>query len=310
MNEMLRAINLHDIELDEKGRLVVQGKAVVTEAPKNGCQYVRQNANWAETRAEPGPQGPKGERGERGPKGDKGDPGAVEEAPKDGQQYARQDGDWTVVQAGGGGGISGGDGEGIPGPPGPQGPAGPQGLKGDTGATGPEGPQGLPGPQGIPGVPGPEGPQGPPGSSATNFEYTYSDAGATPPNDGQLRMNNADQTLASLLYASNTTAPGVDVTNGINLVHVGNQIYVQDKEDASRYQVYDVTGDAINHGTWTEVPVAWTKGGMALLSSPSRRIDFAIVSKAPMGEAPMDGKMYFRQNGAWVALTSIDQIGA
>jgi hypothetical protein len=27
-------------------------------------------------------------------------------------------------------------------------------------------------------------------------------------------------------------------------------------------------------------------------------------------DAPADGKMYFRQNGAWVALTSIDQIGA
>jgi hypothetical protein len=27
-------------------------------------------------------------------------------------------------------------------------------------------------------------------------------------------------------------------------------------------------------------------------------------------DAPSDGKMYFRKNGAWVALTTIDQIGA
>jgi hypothetical protein len=34
----------------------------------------------------------------------------------------------------------------------------------------------------------------------------------------------------------------------------------------------------------------------------------AVASK--LADAPSDGKMYFRQNGAWVALVSIDQIGA
>src|SRR5678816_3492679 len=74
--------------LDGKGRLRVQKKPVVTEAPQDGKLYGRSNAAWAEVAVSggggtggeggtPGPQGPAGPQGPQGIQGIQGETGAT-----------------------------------------------------------------------------------------------------------------------------------------------------------------------------------------------------------------------------------------
>jgi hypothetical protein len=233
---------LTDIELDEHGRLTVQGKAVLTDAPRDGHAYARKDAGWLTIakivgpRGEPGPpgqpglngekgemglhgrigekgdagipgpQGPQGDPGPRGPKGDKGDPGEIEEAPKDHKPYARQDGDWVEVPAGGGGGSTSGDGSGT----GPAGPPGPQGETGPAGPPGADGAQGFPGTPGATGAVGPQGIQGEPGISAGRIFYY--DATTNSDIAGYKRMlespsPNAESTIAVACTGVNVDFP-------------------------------------------------------------------------------------------------------
>ena len=171
------------------------------------------------------------------------------------------------------------------GPPGPQGdpgPMGPPGPTGPQGETGPIGPQGadstVPGPEGPTGPAGPTGPQGPqgipgpegaPGSSADVYDYLFSTSTATPPGDGQVRLNTASQTAAAALYFDDNQATGEDVGNFLSrLVHAGNKVYLQDKDDGTKWQYYELTGEPIDHTTWVEFPVTWIEGGTSL--SPQR----------------------------------------
>lgn len=289
MNEIFRNA---DLDLDPHGRLTVQGKAVVTEAPRDGRYYARQSAAWKEIarivgpqgpKGEPGAKGDKGEPGEPGPKGDKGEPGEVEEAPKDGRQYARQDGDWSVVEAGGGASFIGGDGSGIPGPPGPQGPQGPAGPQGDTGIQGSMGP---PGPQGEPGADGMTG--------AATGEWSFNNTVAEPPGGGQIRINNADQTLATVMWISGTTAPGVDAINLLKFhIEEDGRLYLQDKDNSAKWQAYEVAGPIVDEGTYIEVPIIWDQGGepvpdgqRALLSVLSPVVDEVIGGTITIGPTP------------------------
>lgn len=146
-----------DLRFEER-RLKVRGKPVVTEAPRDGRLYGRQDAGWSEIAITgggggtgsgdgegiPGPPGPPGPQGEKGEQGE-------------------------------------------PGPQGPQGETGPQGAQGEIGVTGPPGPQGeqgvdgAPGHDGAMGLPGPEGPQGPQGPQGEPG-VTFPDA----PSDGKM----------------------------------------------------------------------------------------------------------------------------
>src|SRR6187455_951610 len=116
-----------ELRIDDKGRLQVKNRPVVTEAPQDGRVYGRRNAGWTEVGVG-GVGGGGGSGGEPipgppGPPGEKGEPGA----------------DSTV-----------------PGPPGPPGE--------DSTVPGPPGPPGND--STVPGPPGPQGPQGDPGPGA------------------------------------------------------------------------------------------------------------------------------------------------
>jgi len=208
----------------------------------------------------PGPKGDPGEQGPRGPKGDKGDPGEVEEAPKDHKPYARQDGDWVEVPVGGGGGSStGGDGEGIPGPPGPEGPQGPQGDTGLTGSMGPAGPQGEQGIQGEPGEPI---------TGGALQAYVYGASTTAPPMTGRFRLNNTDQTLATVMWLHFTNNDGINIENYVmDRLAAGDTLYIQDRNDATQWQLYEVTGAVTDSGDYATIPIAWRTGGSALVTN-------------------------------------------
>jgi hypothetical protein len=97
-------------------------------------------------------------------------------------------------------------------------------------------------------------------------EWTFNVTITEPPSGGQVRANNADQTLATKLWIANITAPGNDAGNVLRQTKMGEQIYIQDKDDASRWQLYDVLADAIDRTGYVEIAVVWHGGGSAILA--------------------------------------------
>lgn len=150
--------------------------------------------------------------------------------------------------AGGGGG----------GATGPTGPTGPQGATGVTGASGPAGATGPTGPTGSVGATGATGESGPSGGSTSLMEMVFSATTTPPPTGSQVRLNASDQTLATTMWIKYLSVDGIDYKVAILAqVQTGQRVYLQDKDDADKRQLYLITGDLVDHGDYVEVPVEW-----------------------------------------------------
>jgi hypothetical protein len=255
-----------DLLFDEAaGKLKVKGKPLVPDAPKDGALHARRNGQWeafapgggggggagsGEGGGEPGPPGPEGPEGPAGPQGEPGPEGP--EGPM---------------------GPGGGD----PGPEGPMGPAGADGADGATGPAGPEGPQGPQGDTGLTGSMGPAGPQGEQGIQGEPGEpitggalqaYIYGAATTAPPMSGRFRLNNADQTLATTMWLHFTNNDGINIENYVmDRVAAGDTLYIQDRNDATQWQLYEVTGAVTDSGDYATIPIAWRTGGSSLVTN-------------------------------------------
>src|SRR5262245_36399695 len=157
----------------------------------------------------------------------------------------------------------------TPGPPGPTGPQGPQGIQGVQGPTGPQGVQGVP------------------GGSTNVFPYTFSTTATEPPAGQQMRLNNATQTAATKIWIDHNTTDGINVGNYLSFVHLNDEIYLQDRNDAAAYQVYVATADRINKTTYSEIQVTWSRGGTALPNNQAAL--FSVVRNVT--QAQLDAKL-------------------
>lgn len=184
---------------------------------------------------------------------------------------------------------------GPPGPQGEQGEVGPTGPKGDKGDTGPQGPQGLKGDTGA------EGPVGEPGQSFTTFEYTYRTGTTEPPGNSEVLFNNSNYALVTKVWVNNNSALGKDNSNSFSIVDAGNRIFVQDKDDATKYVSFDCTEAGIAKSGYYEFPVVFKASGAPL---SAQRVLFNISTHGGIGEAPLDGKVYGRQSSGWATLGS------
>lgn len=202
----------------------------------------------------------------------------VADAPKDGALHARRNGEWEAFEpgkGGGGGSGTGGDGEGVPGPPGPPGPPGadstvpgPQGIQGVQGI---QGATGATGDMGPPGMTGATGPQGDPGVTLTGGavqSYVFGASTTPPPMSGRIRLNNATQSAATTMWLHYTNNDGIDIRNYVNdRVRQSDTLYVQDRNDASKWQLYEVSAPITDSGVYATVPVTWRTGGSVLLAN-------------------------------------------
>ena len=112
------------------------------------------------------------------------------------------------------------------------------------------------------------------GSPIDSAEFMWSDTSTPPPSTGQARSDTLDPTQSTKLWLHNVTATGLDVSRVVLSVYAGITIDVQDKDDASRYQSFTVTGDPVSMGTYVEIPIEWDDGGAPL---PAQRVLVTIV---------------------------------
>jgi hypothetical protein len=65
-----------------------------------------------------------------------------------------------------------------------------------------------------------------------------------------------------------------------NRVKVGDTFYLQDKDDATRWQLYELTGAFTDSGTYATLPVTWRAGGSSMLAQA------IVVSREAAGGVP------------------------
>jgi hypothetical protein len=225
-----------------------------------------------------GATGPTGPTGPAGPSGGIGFAGVTGATGPTGPQGSGGSAGATGATGPTGAGVTGATGP--TGPTGPSGPAGAVGATGPTGAgvtgatgpTGPTGPQGAVGATGPTGIgvtgttgpPGPTGSTGPAGGSTSLFEYSFSAATTEPPGSNQIRFDDASASAATKIWIDKLTSTGIDVSNYFTLFHAGDRAVVQDKNDATAYARYDLSGDPVFKTGYIELPVTFLSAGNAL----------------------------------------------
>jgi Collagen triple helix repeat (20 copies) len=114
-----------------------------------------------------------------------------------------------------------------------------------------------------------QGAQGPPGVSnaAHTGEWNWSNQTTSPPSNGQVRANNTAPLSVTRLFISAQNAGGTDTSNFQGAITVGDDLYLQQKTDASNWSRWDITGAPIDHTTWWEYPVTPVAGSPTVLTN-------------------------------------------
>ena len=151
-------------------------------------------------------------------------------------------------------------------------------IAGSNGSGGTAGPPGPPGPQGDPGPAGEPGPEGPAGSGDSFYteEWNWVTKNSDAAGNGQVGLNADDCGSAAFLNINVKTGDGRDMTVSLTELYTeGNELYVQQKNDSTRFGRCLISGRPINNGNWFTFPVTLLDSAGAVLtitrppSSPS-----------------------------------------
>jgi hypothetical protein len=123
-------------------------------------------------------------------------------------------------------------------------------------SPGPPGPPGPAGPAGPVGAQGPQGPQGAPGESTTVLNYTFKTTTTEPPANGEVRLDNATPASVTKIWAADLNANNSDVSVALRNIKTGEKIYLQDKNDSTRWIEFNATAATIDKTTYFEIPVS------------------------------------------------------
>jgi len=87
-------------------------------------------------------------------------------------------------------------------------------------------------------------------------DWKWSTATSGAPASGYIQANNADPTLVTELSISETSQSG-DAVPALDQLVPGAVIYVQDKDDGTKWARYEVSGAVVDAGTYRTIPVTY-----------------------------------------------------
>ncbi len=234
----------------------------------------------------PGPQGEKGDTGDTGPQGPAGADSTVPgpEGPEGPQGPAGPQGDPGADST-------------VPGPEGPQGPAGADGADGAQGIQGIQGPQGDVGPQGPAGA---DGADGAAGESTDIAAYRFSTTTTAGPSAGRAQFNNAAAASTTVIWVSAVTNTSVNILNYLLVLKAEDSLFFQVPTDSTNFHRFTITGPAVDHTSYVELPVSWDSSGAGSAAAFSNNADLRVAAlrqgipgptgpQGPQGDPGADG---------------------
>ena len=142
-------------------------------------------------------------------------------------------------------------------------------------------------------------------SATQTFDYRFSTNNTPPTQSGEVEFDSDDPTLAGYVWIDYLTDGGTDVRNILSGLKKDDQIYIQDKNDATVYFLFKLTSDAHDRGDCYEFAVAWQESGTGGRLGNNEPIVLSIGGGSTVGgggsfpDAPLDGNTYGRQSAAW-----------
>jgi len=94
-------------------------------------------------------------------------------------------------------------------------------------------------------------------------EFSFSANTAEPPSSGQLRFD-ATPSFTTKIWPHKMTSLGVDATNFLMSFHNGDQVFIQDKNEANAYAKYVLDAEPIVKTGYIEMHVAFVAAGDGL----------------------------------------------
>ena len=116
------------------------------------------------------------------------------------------------------------------------------------------------------------------GSEHVSGLWKWTDS-TTSAGGGAVGLDTGAWDTAGQVNLSKTTSGGGDVSNLVAKVQPGDRIYIQDKDDATRWGRYEVTQAAVDHGSWVSyqvTPIDHGPGGM-----PTKNKDATVTIATP-----------------------------
>ncbi|MGL4566037.1 MAG: hypothetical protein ACRCVD_12140, partial [Halioglobus sp.] len=119
-------------------------------------------------------------------------------------------------------------------------------------------------------------PSGPVGGISLAYLFDSSTASSNP-GAGKLRINNANQTIATALYVSSLSSIGNNLDSIWGAYYPGDYIGIWERETQRESNYYVVNGALINNGGWWTIPVQYISGSGGVDNG-------AIIDAAPIAK--------------------------
>lgn len=103
---------------------------------------------------------------------------------------------------------------------------------------------------------------------------------AADPGSGDLRFNNATYASVTEIYISQFSDPGTDVGNILGTLKAGDVIYIQDRNDATKWFRADINTTPTDNGAWWTIPVTYVNSGGTLFGNNQELNVIAILNSS------------------------------
>ena len=117
------------------------------------------------------------------------------------------------------------------------------------------------------------------GGIGTVNAFTFNAATVAPPTGNQVRFNNATQASTTLIWISQTTFDGLDVSVGLSRISANWQIYMQDFDDSTQWILFTANAVGTDLGTYWSIPVTYHSGP----GLPTQKIAMQTITPANHG---------------------------
>jgi hypothetical protein len=117
------------------------------------------------------------------------------------------------------------------------------------------------------------------GSVQAAWNFDTSTVAADPGNK-KFRVNNATLASVTAIYLNDTTVGGFDISTIAAFLANGNRIYIQQKNDATRAALFQVTGAATDNGGWWTVPVTTINDSGVLYQNNAECVAVLLLTAA------------------------------
>jgi hypothetical protein len=99
------------------------------------------------------------------------------------------------------------------------------------------------------------------GGASVSFPWKFKDPTTSgDPGTGQFRFNDTVASGITEIYVNNFTNNGIDGSNLLNILDVGDVIYIQQNDDATRAVLFTVSASTIDNTGWFTIPVQYQQG--------------------------------------------------